>query len=144
MAKLKQWLLRIAAVILDRAANQTGRCTEADRLRNAFRRIIETLFQIGRDREIGRFDDRAAMGNRLRSRDHAVAAAEDAGRGPARRRQGPKTEPGENPCRARIPHIPDDETAGGLMQRSEAVGLIILARCHAFLLPRPASISWFG
>src|SRR2546428_498782 len=67
---------------------------------------------------------------RLGARHLAVAAAEDAGGGAARRGERLEAERGENARRSGVPGVRDHERARRLVQRAEAKGLVILADRH--------------
>ena len=130
MAELIERPLWIGAEILYRTADQAGCRGKTDGLRHPVRCVGETLLQIGGNRQIGRFHDRAGMGERLLAGDHAVTPAEHPGRGAAGGRQGVKAEPRKDPRRTRIPSIGNDKKPRFPVQRLETARFLTLAGCH--------------
>jgi hypothetical protein len=130
MVELEDRRGRIAARVLDRAADETRLCREPDRLGRDFGRVAEALLQVGGDWQVGGVANHPRLGQRLIARDPAVTPAQHAGRRAARGCQCRKPEPGHHPRRAAIPDIGDDECLRGLVQRTELLCLVRLGHGH--------------
>jgi hypothetical protein len=57
-------LIVAPAVVLDRGAGKTGGKRQANRLGNPIRILAEAVLEVGRDRKLGRLDDRRGVGKR--------------------------------------------------------------------------------
>src|SRR5206468_5190568 len=122
-------LVLVAGGVLDGPAHQPHPGGEAYRLRGRRGRVTEALLEVGGDGQIGRLHDGAGVGERLVAQHLAVTSPEDARGRSAGRREGRKTETGENARGARIPGVGNHE-GRSLVQGAEAGGLVALTGCH--------------
>ena len=104
---------RVAGMVLDRAAGQPGRLGGEDGLGGTFRAVALALLQIGRDRQIGRRDDVAAMVDHLLEADTAIGQAAREGIAGAGRGERLEADRGEQLGGADVPGIGNDEGAAG-------------------------------
>ena len=96
MLEVVERLRLVAGRILDRAAGEAHAGRETDRLRGGRRLVGEAVLEVGRDRQVGRFDDGARVREGFVARDRAVAPAERAGVRAARGGERLEAEPGED------------------------------------------------
>ena len=80
-------VVAIAREVLDRAARKPCRERPIDRFRDPPRIIGKRVLEIGRDRQVGRPDDRGGVLERLRAADRSVEPAECGRMTTARRRE---------------------------------------------------------
>ncbi len=93
----------VARGVLDRAADQADAGRLPDGLGSRFGRITETLLEVGRDGQVAGLDDLLGIGQRFFARDLAIALAQHARLGAARRGQRLEAQPGQDACASRRP-----------------------------------------
>ncbi len=122
-----------AGVVLDGTAGKAGgRCVTYS-LRHLFRRVAVSLFQIRGDRQVGCLDDGPAVGEGRRFSHGTVFDTQRKGETRAGRGQRLESHGRENPGRACVPGIGNDEGAGSLVQGAKSPGLLLMI--HRPILP---------
>src|SRR5262249_54203682 len=101
------------------------------------RLVGKAFLEIRGDRKLGGLDDRAAVRQRLVTRDHPVAASEDASLRAAGCGERLEAQARENARGAGIPWVRNEERLACLVQRAEPEGLVVLGHRHEELLAQP-------
>jgi hypothetical protein len=123
----------LAGEVLDRRAGQPCLPGQANRLGDLRRCILKPVLQIGGHRERSRLDELGRVAQRLLPRDRAVDASQRRGVAAARGGQGLEAERGQDPGRAHIPRVGQQQ---GL---TRSVQLEEMPRLRSLLdhVPRP-------
>jgi hypothetical protein len=121
--------LPVGVVVLDRAADRSGRGRPGDGQRRVLRPGAVAVLQVDRDRERGGLIEDADVGSDLVEVDAAVGAPERERETGARTRQRPEPERREHLRRAGVPRVGDDERLA-LVKRAEVRRLLLLSRSH--------------
>ncbi|MEY9111097.1 hypothetical protein ABH999_007293 [Bradyrhizobium yuanmingense] len=129
--------IAIAAEILDRAAHRASVCGTPNSFGGASRLMCAAILEVDADGQVGRFHDRACVGEDDLEAD--AAAAEHVGDPEARRGQGFEAHRREQLRGAGIPWIGNDEGTGPLVQRAKRSRLVQLARHGSSPLSVPTS-----
>ena len=119
------------ARVFDDPADQADIDGAADRLRAGLRCCAEPVFQISRDGKVRRCDDSGCVLQDLVARQcsRGIPATDRDGVPRARRAERFKPQGGQDPRRAFIPGIGEDERPGPLVQGPESLVRFTL-RCH--------------